>query len=209
MADRAFRIPAGHGVARRRLLHVLEFGLGEVDGHRQAMRIEPRISVELGALDVVVGHAVVVEPLHRGHAAVPMLDKPEPVVEIGGTGAEQPHDDVGVHRALLRFEQAAIHRRGAKSGEQGVGNDAGATDRPLGPLCATVLLTAARTTRGRFGTGIGIQVEQGENPIPRPVRVARIEVKVGERIVNQRVDACVHRGQPIVHRTPSATRART
>ena len=209
MADRAFRIPAGHGVARRRLLHVLEFGFGEVDGHRQPVRVEARVPVELGTLDIIVGHTVVVEPLHGGHAAIPVLDEQEPVVEIGGTGAEQPHDDVGVHRALLRFKQAAIHRRGAKSGEQGVGNDAGATDRPLGPLCATVLLTAARTTRGRFGTGIGIQVEQGEDPIPRPVRVAGIEVKVGERIVDQRVDACVHRGQPIVHRTPSATRART
>ena len=121
MADRALRVAAGHGVAGRRLLHVLEFGFGEVDGHRQPVRVEARVPVELGTLDIIVGHTVVVEPLHGGHAAIPVLDEQESVVEISGVGGEDAHDGVGVGRAFLRLEKAGGCGGGAEGGEQGVG----------------------------------------------------------------------------------------
>ena len=81
------------------------------------MRVEARVPVELGTLDIIVGHTVVVEPLHGGHAAIPVLDEQESVVEISGVGGEDAHDGVGVGRAFLRLEKAG----GAEGGEQGVG----------------------------------------------------------------------------------------
>ena len=86
MAYRAGGVAARHTIAGCSLLHVLEFRLGEIDGHGHAMRIEARVFIEYGFLDVVVGHAVVVEPAHGFHAIVGLFNGHEPILHSGWAG---------------------------------------------------------------------------------------------------------------------------
>ena len=104
MAYRAGRVATRHAIAGCSLLHVLEFRLGEIDGHGDAMRIKARIFVEYGFLDVVVGHAVVVEPAHGLHTIVGLFNGHEPILYSGRAGGQQTHHHIGVSRPFFRLE---------------------------------------------------------------------------------------------------------
>ena len=118
VANRAGRVASGHRVAGRRLLHVLELGLGQVDRDGQPVRVEARVTVEHGLLHVVVGHAVVVEPAHGPHAALGPLDAGEAVLQRGGACGEQPHHHIRVDRAFIGIEQPGRHAGRAEVGQQ-------------------------------------------------------------------------------------------
>ncbi len=170
MADRACGVSAGHRVARGGLLHVLEFGLGEVDGDDQAVGVEARVLVEHALLDIVVGDAVVVEPAHGLHAAMFAFHCLEPVLHGGRRAGEHAHHDVRVHGSFVGVEQPRRDGRGAEPRQQVIGQ---------------------RVVAGRAGGTVRVEREQLEDAVARPVGVARVEFKPLAREVDERVDARV------------------
>ena len=193
MADRAFRVSSGHGVAGRGLGHGPELRLGQVDRDDQTVRIEPRVGVELGAFDVGVGHAIVVEPPHGLHAAPFALDRGEPILQVGGAPREQPHHDVGLDGAVLRFEQARRHGGRTEAVQQHVD---------------VVRFPGRGSVAGRsVGDVVGVQTVEFQDPVAGPVLIAWIEVEPAYGIADQRVDGGVGLAQRVHRGSLSATSA--
>ena len=160
MADGALGIPACGAVARRSLLHILEFRLGQVDGDHHAPGGETRVPIQTGLLDVGVFNAIVVEPVHGGHTTLGPLHLREAPLQLGWPGGQDSHNRIchggGI---ILNHKPGAL--QGLHKGFQEI-----------------IDATGSGISRSIPGI-VGVQGEKRQDLIASPVDIGRVQVQTG------------------------------